>query len=202
MTTAGSNARSEAHDLASLLDVTQEAAESADGEVTIGQIMDSIGRRSFGPLLLLPSLIAFTPLGGVPLLPTAMATIVILVAAQMLLGLDHVWLPQALQRRGVDPSKLEKSIAWLRRPARMIDRMIRPRLDRLTRPPAVQAAALLCILVALTVPPLEIIPFGGTASWIAIGLFGLSLVAHDGFLAIVAFCVSLGAGWVVWTTLL
>jgi hypothetical protein len=197
-----STARNTASNLDALLDDTQAAADHAGGEVTVGQIMDSIGRRSFGPLLLLPALIAFTPLGGVPLLPTALATITILIAAQMLIGMDHVWLPQAVQRRGVGAGKLDKSVDWLRPAARVVDKLIRPRLDQLTQPPFVQAAAFVCILVALTVPPLEIIPFGGTVSWAAIGLFGLALIAHDGLLVIVAFAFSLGAAWTVWTTLL
>lgn len=197
-----STAEKSASNLESLLDDSEEAARRAGGEVTVGQIMDSIGRRSFGPLLMLPALIAFTPLGGVPLLPTALATIAVLIAAQMLIGMDHVWLPQAVQRRGVDAGKLGKSVAWLRPAARVIDKLIRPRLDHLTQPPFVQAAAFVCVLVALTVPPLEIIPFGGTVSWAAIGLFGLALIAHDGLLVIVAFAFSLGAAWTVWTTLL
>ena len=197
-----STAEKSANNLESLLDDTEGAAKRAGGEVTVGQVMDSIGRRSFGPLLMLPALIAFTPLGGVPLLPTALATIVVLIAAQMLIGMDHVWLPQAVQRRGVGADKLAKSVDWLRPAARVIDKLIRPRLDHLMQPPFVQAAAFVCLLVALTVPPLEIIPFGGTVSWVAIGLFGLALIAHDGLLVIVAFAFSLGAAWTVWTTLL
>lgn len=59
-----STAEKSASNLESLLDDTEGAAKRADGDVTVGQIMDSIGRRSFGPLLMLPALIAFTPLGA------------------------------------------------------------------------------------------------------------------------------------------
>lgn len=188
--------------LETLLAETRRAAESSDGKVTVGELLDRIGRRSFGPLLLLPALIAFTPLGGIPVLPTVMATMVIIIAAQLVVGLEHFWLPEAFLRRSFEAKKLCTSADYLQRPARWVDRMIRPRLTRLTKEPFVHLAAVICILVALTVPPLEVVPFAGTVAWIAIGLFGLALIAHDGLLALIAFAFSLGAGWVVYHTLL
>lgn len=188
--------------LEALLDEVARAAEGETGDVSLGVILDRIGRRSFGPLLLLPALIAFTPLGGIPVLPTVMAVAVILIAGQLVVGLDHFWLPQVLQRRAAEPQKVCKSTQKLRPAARFVDRLIRPRLTWLTREPFVHVAAFLCILVALTVPPLEIVPFAGSVAWGAIGLFGLALIAHDGLLALIAFAFSLGAGWTGYTTVL
>ena len=189
-------------DLEALLDEMRRAAESSDGKVTVGELLDRIGRRSFGALLLFPSLIAFTPLGGIPVLPTVMASMVVVIAAQLVVGLEHFWLPEVLLCRSLEAKKLCTSAEYLQRPARWVDRMIRPRLTRLTKEPFVHLAAVICILVALTVPPLEVVPFAGTVAWIAIGLFGLALIAHDGLLALIAFAFSLGAGWVVYRTLL
>lgn len=188
--------------LEALLDEVAEAAEREAGEVSLGAVLDRIGRRSFGPLLLLPALIAFTPLGGVPVLPTVMAAAVILIAGQLVVGLDHFWLPEVLQRRSAEPQTVCKSTQKLRPAARFVDRLIGPRLTWLTREPFVHIAAVICILVALTVPPLEVVPFAGSVAWAAIGIFGLALTAHDGLLALLAFAFSLGAGWTVYTTLL
>ena len=191
-----------ADNLETLLDEITEAAEASEGRLTVGELLDRIGHRSFGPLLLLPALIAFTPLGAIPTLPSVMAMMVVIIAVQLLIGLDHFWLPRVLLRRSIAPQRLEKSVKWLRPTAHFIDRLIRPRLTWLTHEPFVHVAALLCILVALTVPPLEIVPFAGTFSWAAIGIFGLALIAHDGVLALLAFGFSIGAAWVVYQTLL
>jgi len=188
--------------LESLLEEIRDAAEAADRHVRVGDLLDRIGTRSFGALLLLPALIAFTPLGGIPGLPTAMAAVVIVVAGQLVVGLDHFWLPDVILRRSVKPGKLRRSADVLQRPARWADKLIRPRLTRLTREPFVHLAALLCILLALTVPPLEVVPFAGSVSWAAIGVFGLALIARDDLLSLIALGFSLGAGWVVYRTLL
>ena len=188
--------------LESLLEEVGDAADAADRQVTVGDLLDRIGTRSFGALLLLPALIAFTPLGGIPGLPTAMAAVVIVIAGQLVIGLDHFWLPDVILRRSVKPQKLRRSADVLRRPAGWADKLIRRRLTRLTREPFVHLAAFLCILLALTVPPLEIVPFAGSLSWAAIGIFGLALIARDGLLSLIALGFSLGAGWVVYRTLL
>lgn len=188
--------------LEALLEEMRRAGEESDGHVSAGALLDRIGRRSFGPLLVLPALIAFTPLGGIPVLPSVMAAMVVVVAGQLLFNMDRFWLPEVVLRRTVEARKLCKSADYLRRPAAWIDKLIRPRLTWLTKEPFVHIAAFLCILVAFTVPPLEAVPFAGTVSWIAIGIFGLALIAHDGLLALVAFAFAIGAGWVVYQTVL
>lgn len=85
--------------------------------------------------------------------------------------------------------------------ARFVDKLIKPRLSWLTKPPFVQLAAAVCILVALTVPPLEVVPFGGTVSWAAIAAFGLALISHDGLLTLIAAGFAGGAAFVIATTL-
>lgn len=188
--------------LQALLKAIRRAGEESDGAVTAGDVLDRIGRRSFGPLLMLPALIAFTPLGGIPVLPSVMAAMVIVIAGQLLMNMDHFWLPQAVLRRSIEPGKLCKSVDYLRRPAGWVDKLLRPRLTWLTKEPFVHLAAFCCILVAGTVPPLEVVPFAGTVSWAAIGIFGLALIAHDGVLALVAFTFAIGSGWVVYQTVM
>src|SRR5690606_36946996 len=54
-------------------------------------------------------------------------------------------------------------------------------------------AAAICILLALTVPPLELVPFATTAPMGAIAAFGLALFVRDGLLMIIAAALSGGA---------
>jgi hypothetical protein len=179
-----------------------EKASDGSGSVSIGEILDTIGQRSFGPFLLVLALIAFTPLGGIPGLPTALAFMVIVIAGQLLFNMKQFWLPNSILRRSIERQRLRNSIGYIRPVARIVDKVIRPRLSWLTKEPFVHVAAGLCILVALTVPPLEVVPFAGAVSWAAIAALGLALIAHDGVLALIALGFTIGAAYAVFTTLL
>jgi hypothetical protein len=56
-----------------------------------------------------------------------------------------------------------------------------------------KVAALICILLACTVPPLELLPFATTAPMAAIAAFGLALMVRDGVLMLVAMALSIVA---------
>ncbi|MEX0957354.1 MAG: exopolysaccharide biosynthesis protein [Rhizobiaceae bacterium] len=188
--------------LQAVLDEIEGIGANDSETVSVDDILDKVGHRSFGVILLVPALIAFTPLGGLPVLPSAMAIVVILVAGQMAIGTKGIWLPRMVRSRGIESSRLAAATGYLRPAARIIDRWLARRLVWLTKPPFVRVAAGLCILVALTIPPLEIVPFGGTISWSAIAAFALALIFRDGLLALVAFGFAIGAGYFLFETLL
>jgi hypothetical protein len=52
--------------------------------IAFGKVIEAVGRRSFGPVLLATGLIVVTPLSGVPGLPTTTAILVFLVGIQLL----------------------------------------------------------------------------------------------------------------------
>ena len=182
------------HNLHELLDCLA-AAGHKDSDLSLRDLRDEIGRRSFAPLLLATSLIGFTPVGGIPGVPTTLAVLISLVAVQIVLGCKSLWLPNFILDRKVDGRKLEKAVKTLQPTARVIDRVIKPRLTFLTHRPSSYVIALVCILIALTVPPLELVPFIDMPLWAALAAFSLALVAHDGVLAIAAFILTaVGAG--------
>ena len=188
------------HDLDDVLDELLDA-DPDSGDVSVDELVAAVGKRSFGPLLVLLALIAFTPLGGIPGVPTILASLVIAIVAQLLFGRTQFWLPKFILRRKIDAGRLRKTISWIRPVARLIDKLIVPRLEWILRGIWLRIAALGCVLVALTIPPLEIVPFGGTASWAAIALFGLAVIAEDGVVALLAFASAIGAGTVAFMTL-
>ena len=80
------------------------------------------------------------------------------------------------------------------RPAgQRMDRWFHGRLPILTSGPFVRAAAGAIILLALAVPPLELVPLATTAPMAAIAAFGLALVVRDGLLMMAALTVALAA---------
>jgi hypothetical protein len=137
-------------------------------------------------MLVLAGLIAVSPLSGVPGVPTAVALMVLLTTIQLLLGREHFWPPQWLVRRSVSREKYGNLLRLMEPVARVVDRFFRPRLTMLTRQTGVYLVAIMCILIAITMPPMEIMPFAATAAGAAIVAFGLSLMAHDGVMTLVA----------------
>ncbi len=175
-----------------ILDRLEEVAKVED-KVTLGRVVEALGNRSHGPFLIIPAMIDISPVGGIPGLPTVLGAIIVLVAVQILLGHKHLWLPGFLARRGTSSEKTCKATRKLRPVARVMDRWFHGRLPKLTQGPFIRVAALGCIVMALTVPPLELFPFATTAPMAAIAAFGLALLVRDGALMIAALVLSAGA---------
>lgn len=175
-----------------ILDRIEGLAKNKD-EVALGDVVEALGNRGYGPFLLVPALLEMSPIGGIPGLPTVLAAIIILLAVQMLIGRKHLWLPGFLTRRSVSSSKARKATSKLRGFARFMDRWFHGRLPKLTQGAFVRVAAFLCICLALTVPPLELLPFASTAPMAAIAAFGLALLVRDGLLMIIATVLALMA---------
>lgn len=169
-----------------LLDRIDVAARDCD-KVSLAAILDAVGRRSFGPLLLVAGLVTISPVGDIPGIPTMMALFVLLIAGQLLFGREHFWLPRWMIDRSVGRSKVATALKWLRRPARFIDRLLRQRLTIFTHGAGVRVIAIVCITIAAAMPPMEFVPFTATGAGAALTAFGLALIADDGLLALLAF---------------
>ena len=189
------------HNLNGVLDNLSNAGEEGD-RVAVAHIMDTVGRRAFGPLLLVPGLVVLSPIAGIPGVGAACGIVVMLIASQLLIGRDSFWLPKFIRKRSVDRKRFDKSVDKLRPVARVVDRVLRPRLDFLTRDPATYIVAAICILLALMLPVLDMVPFTSLVPASAITAFGLALIANDGAVAIGAFALSVASVIVLATIVL
>ncbi|MGQ7262083.1 exopolysaccharide biosynthesis protein [Vreelandella sp. V005] len=162
-------------------------------QVSIGMVVEAIGSRSFGPLLMLIGITLFSPLSGIPGMSFFMAVFVLLVAIQMLIGRKKFWLPPFILNRSVEHGKLQKALDWLSKPARGIDRVLKPRLTFLVHRSGSYGIAMLCVVFGLCMPLMELVPFSSSAAGLALLILGLSLVAHDGLLALLAIVIFGGA---------
>ena len=149
-------------------------------KVSVSDIQQEVGQRSFGPFLLVPALFEISPLGGIPGVPTLIGLIVVITAAQMLFGRRHFWLPAFISRRSISGDRVVPALTKIRPAARTVDKGLRPRLQRITREPWSRAVAGLCILCAVIVPPLEVVPFASSGPFAAIALIGLGFMGRDG----------------------
>ncbi len=186
----------EPHSIEEVLEGIEDLGERRD-EVCVGDALDQFGRRSFGPILLLLPLIELSPIGGIPGVPSLLALSIGLIAGQLLLGHDHVWLPRFIERRAVNGDRLARAAHHLDGAAAAMDRWFRGRLKWLTEGFWPRIAAAVIMLLCCMVPPLELLPFASSAPMIAIAAFGLALMVRDGLLMLIAFTLSLGALGVV-----
>ena len=175
-----------------ILSTLDDLADDHD-RVSLGDVIEVFGNRSFGPFLLLPALIDISPVGSIPGLPSLLAVVIILVAVQLAFGRRHLWLPEFLRRRSVASDKVRKAVKKAHKPAAWADRWFHGRLPALTHGPFPRIAAVACIILALTVPPLELLPLATTAPMAAIATFGLALMVRDGLVMIVALALAVGA---------
>ena len=164
--------------LGTLLDNIRAGARG--DSVSFGDVVNMVGRQSFAAVLLLIGLMIVSPLSGIPGLPAVMAVIVLLIAGQALLGRRSLWLPAVLTRRSVQTTKLIKALDMVDGPTRWIDRRRSGRLSFLSLWPLSSVGYLVIIAVALTWPPMSLIPFSATLTAVGMSLVAAGLMVRDG----------------------
>ncbi len=186
--------------LGELLDALEAQAKDEDG-VGISSLTQLAGQNAFGPAILLPGLIALSPLSGIPTIPSMIGAIVTLVAGQLLLGRSSIWLPKRLESARLDRGRFDRAMRFVRPVSRWIDTVSGPRFAFATREWAMRGAALICVIVAATMPPLEILPFLATLAGLVLTIFGLAITLRDGLLMLIGlgvFLSGVGAGLWLW----
>ena len=160
---------------------------------TIGDIVESFGSRSYGPVLLVPALIG---------MPTFLAVTLLLIAVQLVFGKQHLWLPGFLENRSVEGEKLANAAEDMEKVGAWLDKIFHGRLEIFTGPTAARIAAAVIALLCLAVPPLELLPFAVALPMAVIAAFGIALTVRDGLLMLIAFLGSGAAFYVVVTKVL
>ncbi len=164
------------------------AEEGGDDATTVNDVLEAFGSRAYGPLLLIPALLALIPIiGGIPGASIFLATLLLLVSVQMLFRSSGIWMPRWVRDISVSSKKLRGSVKKARGTAGFIDRYLGRRWTFLTGDLARRAAAVCCILLAVSMYPLALVPFGVAPPAGAILLLALAITASDGILMAIGF---------------
>ena len=181
---------------ASLEDIIDLLIDKATDEesITVGDLMDAVASRSFGPVLVVPSLIAILPLiGAIPGMTILTGVLVILIAGQRVIGLDHFWLPSRLEAIRLDAATMKKGGEKMRGTARAIDRFFTTRLIFLTGETGTWVTALVCVGLGLLMLPSALLPFAVMAPAGAVLFLALGMTATDGLMVLIGFILSAGS---------
>lgn len=182
--------------IAKLKDQTEQGEE-----VSIGLIQQIAGTRAAGPMLLLPALIVVSPLSIIPGLPTIVGLNTILVASQVAMGRDQLWLPSWLTERAIPAKHGKRLLRFLAPVGAVADKMVKPRASATVGPLFRRIGATICVAVGCIMPMLEFIPF--TSTWAAgvVAVYALAITVKDGFLALAWMALVAGLLSLTWMIL-
>ena len=168
--------------------------EQTQGEtVTVRDLLDAAGRRSYGPLLLLLGFISISPLTLIPGATWLVALVTLLISLQIVVGKKFPWVPSRFLKFEFKRKHLVDGVESGRKYAHMIDYYLKPRFTILTAPLFVQLIGLICVAASLITIPLGLFPFGPVLPGLTILLFGLGLTARDGVFLLLAAAALTGA---------
>lgn len=159
-----------------------EIAARAPGErVTIGEILDGLGDRSFGLLILVlavPAWIPVLPPGGASIFGVA----ILCLSVQLLAGRDEAWLPEFILRRGFRREAFASMAARAGPYLRWVERYLRPRQHWACAGAGgrASAGAIFILALALCVP----LPMTNSGPALSIAVMALGLVQRDGLVVL------------------
>jgi len=182
-----------------VVDPDTDAKPDPETLVSIGDLLDRLGSRSFNTLMLVPAVLIVTPLSAIPGFSTLCGILIASSAIQNLLGREHIYLPRWICRRTVGEKRLTTAIERVRRPVRWLDRQTRPRLGALVQPPFSNVAVAIAGLCGAVMPFLEFIPLSASIIGMAVLLIALGLMARDGLVMLAALVPLCVIGWIGFT---
>jgi len=175
-------------------DILDKLGKASDGErVSVEDVFAAFGRRSYGPILFVIGILSASPLGSIPGASIVFGSLTIVLMGQFLVRSGTPWIPDWIEHRSVGAKRFRSALEKIRPTLGRIDKVIGPRMTALAQPPWSKALAVLAIVLALTMYPLALVPWGVLPPSLALALIGLGLAAGDGLLLLLAWGASLAS---------
>ena len=172
------------------------AADETRQRISVGDLIAALHDRAIGALIFVfafPNTIPMPPgtssILGAPLL---------FLTAQLAFG-RNPWLPKVIAERSMErvhfAAVVRRVAPWLAR----AERLLRPRLEILARPPFEYLIGGICLLMSiiLFLP----IPMGNSPPAVAICVFALAVLERDGIWVLIGTCTAIAAVAIVWGVL-
>lgn len=178
--------------------VLEDIGAKDDPKLYLGELVNAFGERGFGALMLVLGL-ASAVIGAIPGSTTVLGVPILLIAFQLVIRQDQLWLPKWALSSCIDRTGYREAIAGVLPRLRRVERWSRPRLSVMTNEISEVLIGLAClILCAILVLP---IPGGNLIPSLIIVAFGFGLVQRDGLAVLIAWCaiaLVCVAGLIIW----
>lgn len=166
-----------------------QLAEDAQDRVTMGNIRDALGTRSFAALLVL-----FAAFNLLPLPPGTSAVLgvpLLIVSAQMVFGSKRVWLPGFVSEKSLSAEQFRAIMERVIPRLKQLECYVKPRYWPFWRRRGDRVIGVVAFLLAVvvTLP----IPLGNWLPAFSTALLGLALSERDGILLAVGSAVGVAA---------
>lgn len=153
-------------------------------QVSIGQILQMFGTRGFAFLLLMLALLNIV-IFMIPFISLLFGLPMIILAAQLVLGLPAPMFPLIVQQRAIPRDALVQGLERVLAITDRTERFIRPRLRLLSGPLIDRAhgvfALVMAIMVALPIPLFNVPPS------VALAMLAIGMLERDGVFIILAY---------------
>lgn len=180
-------------------DMLERLGEGASENLSLREMVEAFGERGFGAVILMLALMALFPWppGG----KAVFSVPIILIAAELALQREKVWLPRWMLNLSVSRESYRTTAAKVLPRLRRVERLTRPRWPVMTGEAADVIIGVICILLALMMAlP---VPFGDALPGLTLALFGLGIIQRDGAFILAGFFGTVVCGVylaLVWTT--
>ncbi|MEE4245632.1 MAG: exopolysaccharide biosynthesis protein [Kangiellaceae bacterium] len=189
--------QSQPRTLSEVLDDT--LSELTTDTVTLRQISEQLGTRSYGAFIVFMSLPSFVP--GISIIS---GLLVLLFSLQMFLGIQKPWLPKFIAEFAINTSTLRKAMAYLRPKLIKFEDLIRPRFVFMSTGLAIRAmGAVIAFLSLMVLFPL---PFSNLVPSLALLILAIGMLQKDGLTALLSIVFGLTYSaiflWFVWSLII
>lgn len=186
-------------EVVSLAETLQNILQKYEKSPSIGDLMEDVGDKGFGLLLMILSLPSAIPVPAIGY-STPFGVCMVIIAAQIFIGRTQVQLPKQLKKIQL-PLKLVQSITGFAHGfLKKTEKLIKPRCRKIHS--RFGHSVLSVTIIALAVFMIFPVPGTNTLPAMAIFVIGISIAEEDGLIAIAAMLLSVLAaafsGWLIY----
>ena len=167
--------------------------------VRLGDVLDTLGARGHGPIVLVLAALMMMPTGLLPLMPTIIGVLLAMTAVEIMAGGKGVSLPRWLAKREISANMLRSVLSRARPLADRLRRYVHPRWGVFAQSHVVLwAIAFVLLVCALFMSVIGAVPGLPFVLCIPALLFGIGLTAGDGLVVAMGFLAVAFAALALW----
>lgn len=182
----------------SLTSLMKKTVSQSDSEkLKVGEMVDQMGSRGFGPLLIIPSIFVLLPTGAIPGVPAVVGVIIAFCSFQIMIGKKRPWLPEKIRSLSMQRHKAEEAFDKKKKYIKKIDGIMSRRLEALTHQFMQRVTGGLTFFLSLGMIAIGFIPFAPDMMALPILFFGLGFIAHDGLFVLLGYMILVGGAFLL-----